>query len=110
MRFAIQSGELLWRSQFSINFLKIWHTCVKNFFLLTALLLEPNSLTRLHSIKKKKAKNSQKYCSYAIELFSTPVVSMVISPIIKIADEIKIGVVSKFYLVLHDIINFLASS
>ena len=54
-RFGIQSGELIWRGQYSIDFIKTRHTCAKNRFLLTALLLEPFALSfkRFSSIKKK---------------------------------------------------------
>ena len=40
MRYGIQSGELLWRSQFWMDFIENWQTCAKNCFLLAALLLK----------------------------------------------------------------------
>ena len=39
--------------------------------------------------KEKWPKNVQKYCSYAIEIFSTLVLSMVISPLLRTVAEIK---------------------
>ena len=60
MRFAIRSDELLWKSQFKMDFIKTWHTscdaCTPNSFLLTTLLLKPLtiSFTRVTSISTKK--------------------------------------------------------
>ena len=56
------------------------------------------------------AKNGQKRLSYAIESSSVLVVSMVISPELKTADEIKMDAVSrKFCLVSRGVILFLVS-
>ena len=78
MRFAIQSGELLWTSQFLMNFIKTWHTCAKNCFLLTALLLEPLAISfkKVNQILKKKNDQKKKKRCYAIDILCT-LISMV---------------------------------
>ena len=62
------------------------------------------------NFQKENDKKCKKYCSNAIEMFSTLVVSMVISPLLKRVAELKIGAVSsKFCLLLLSGIIFLVS-
>ena len=60
-RFGIQTGEVFWNCQFAMDFIKTWHTCAKNCFLLTDLLLEQlaASFPRIKSILKRK--NNKKW-------------------------------------------------
>ena len=44
MRFGIQRGQLLWRSQFFWDLIKTRQTCAKNSFPLKVLLLIPLSI------------------------------------------------------------------
>ena len=59
-RFAIQSEELLWRSQFKMDFIETWQTCVKNCFLLTALLSSHLQSVLQGFIQVLKRKNDKK--------------------------------------------------
>ena len=83
MRFGIQRGEPVWRSQFWMDLNKTWQTCAKNCFLLTALLfshMQSVSEDLIQFQKQKMAKNRQKLLRYAIGIFYIPVASMAISP------------------------------
>ena len=60
MRLAIQSGELLWRSQFWMNFIETLHTCAKNCFQMTALLSSPLQSVLQEFVQILKRKNSKK--------------------------------------------------
>ena len=83
-----------------MNFIKTWHAFTHRLTSFLLMVLHTISFTIVNSIKKKKTeKNCQKCWSETIETFSTPVVSMVITQLLKTVAETKIGAVSaKFYL------------
>ena len=72
VRFNMMYGELLWRSEFWIDFNRIVKFCISNIYLLMELILRtlPTGLKRAKSLlKEKKAWKQHKFVAIAIIYF-----------------------------------------